>query len=198
MHSRNHHLCSIAWASSLAYGVFFFAYYYARPFARDVLGVDTYTSFNILLTINGVGIPGRILPALVSVYFLGPVNTLIPTVLVGSILLFAWIAVDSLSGLYVFVALFGLPGGGVQSLFPAAVGSLSGDLQTIGARIGMVFTIASPACLSGPPIAGALIENDNGEYLGAQLFGALAMLIGAAFLFTARFTKTGWRLRVKL
>lgn len=176
----------------------FYAYYYVRPFARDVLGVDEYTSFDILLLINGVGIPGRIVPALVSWAYLGPVNTLIPTVLVGSVLLFAWIAVDSLPGLYAFVALFGLPGGGVQSLFPAAVSSLSDDLDTIGARIGMVFTIASPACLSGPPIAGALIQSNHGAYLGAQLFGGLVMAIGFALVAAARIAKTGPKLKVKI
>lgn len=187
-----------------AIGVFFslwgifYAYYYVRPFARDRLGVGEHTSFNILLTINGIGIPGRLLPALISVNYLGPVNTLVPTLIVGSVLLFAWIAVDDLSGLYVFVALFGLPGGGVQSLFPAGVSSMSEDLSTIGARLGMIFTVASPAALSGPPLAGALVDAQDGGYLGAQLFGGLTMAIGAGVITLARVLKTGRKWKVKL
>lgn len=186
-----------------AVGVFFclwgifYAYYYVRPLAIH-LGATQHDSFNLLLVLNGVGIPGRIVPALLSMRYLGPVNTLAPTALTGSALLFAWIAVRSLPSLYVFVALFGLPGGGVQSLFPAAAASLSEDLETVGARVGLVFTIASPACLSGPPIAGAIVQGSDGNYLGAQVFGGVVMFVGAGFVAAARVARTGWVWRAKV
>ena len=180
----------------------FFAFYYIRAFARDILSTSEYTSFSLLLTINGAGIPGRILPAVLSTLYLGPLNTLIPCILLASLLLYTWTAVHNLASLYIFASIFGFWGAAIQALFPAAISSLTsndgggdsaGETKTIGARIGMVFTVVSPACLSGPPIAGALIQLLGGRYWGAQVFGGTVMLVGGIVVGVARINRTGKR-----
>ena len=97
-----------------------------------------------------------------------------------------WVAVTSLSGQIVFVIIYGYFGAGVQSLFPAALSSLTKDLKKMGVRIGMVFSIISLASLTGPPLAGALIERDGGDYLYAQIFGGTTMVCGSLMLVGAR------------
>ncbi len=56
----------------------------------------------------------------------------------------------------------------------------------MGVRVGMVFTIGSLACLTGAPIAGALIDFDTGKYEYAQIFGGTTVIVGTLTLLAAR------------
>ena len=78
----------------------------------------------------------------------------------------------------------------MQGLFPATLASLTTNLKKMGVRIGMVFSIISIACLTGPPLAGALIQKRQGDYLYAQMFGGTVMLCGALLLVGARLAQT--------
>jgi hypothetical protein len=49
------------------------------------------------------------------------------------------------------------------------------------------------AVLTGSPIAGALIERDNGKFIGLQLFSATSMVAAAAVLLLVRWVTVGWR-----
>lgn len=51
------------------------------PFAEDIIGVSASNSMNLLLVMNAVGVPGRLVPVIVADRWLGPVNTLIVFVL---------------------------------------------------------------------------------------------------------------------
>lgn len=99
---------------------------------------------------------------------------------------FAWAAVDTLPGIYAWVSFYGFFGAGIQSLFPSTLAGLTKDLSKNGTRIGMIFTIVSFAALTGPPLAGRLIQVADGSYLGGQIWGGLCMVLGAAFLLAAR------------
>ncbi|KAL7925945.1 major facilitator superfamily domain-containing protein [Trichoderma austrokoningii] len=167
----------------------YFAYDYARSYSIDRLHGTQSQSFNMLMIINVVGVPGRLVPAYLADRYFGAVNVFIPTILGTAICIFAWAGVDSLSGDYAWVAFFGYFGAGVQALFPATTASLTKDLSKAGIRIGMIFTIISVAALTGPPLAGKLIVVANGRYIGSQIWGGVCLLIGAAFLMAARWTK---------
>ena len=64
--------------------------------------------------------------------------------------------------------------------------------------MGMVFTVVSFACLSGPPLGGALLEKRGGGYLYAQMFAASALSCGCLTLLAARLVKTGWQLKARV
>lgn len=170
----------------LAFWGIYFAYYYVGAFGRDVLHVSQDTSLILILIINSFGIPGRVVPNYLADRFFGALNIEIPFIFCSGVLLLAWIAVQSVAGFYVWVAVYGFVAGGSQSLFQAACSSFSNDPDKIGVRIGMVCTVASFACLSGPPIAGRLLEAMNGQYLAAQIFGGTVMVLGSMFLLAAR------------
>jgi hypothetical protein len=70
-------------------------------------------------------------------------------------------------------------------------------LRMAGTRMGMVFTIVSFAVLTGPPIAGQLIQKKDGGFLYAQIFAGADMLVGCAFLTAARYAKSK-KLKVKI
>ena len=147
---------------------------------------------------NAVGLPGRLLCGLIADRALGPVNTLTAVTFLSGVLLYCWSAVSTLGGLFTFCVIYGIFAAGVQSLFPAACASLTTDLQKMGVRTGMCFSVVSIACLTGPPIAGALVELGHGHFLYAQVFGGSAFMTGALALIGAKVAKNDWKLGVRM
>ncbi|KAL2163840.1 hypothetical protein VTH06DRAFT_5899 [Thermothelomyces fergusii] len=166
----------------------YFAFYYIASFSRDVIGLDYTSSLNLLLLMNGIGIPGRVIPNYVGDR-VGTINVLVPAACLTGVCLFCWTAVRSAAGLYVWCAFYGLAAGGLQSLFPAGLSSLTADVRKAGVRMGMIFTIVSFATLAGPPIAGAIITASGGSYHGAQVFAASTLMLSTALLAAARTVK---------
>ncbi|KAL8712440.1 MAG: hypothetical protein Q9220_003288 [cf. Caloplaca sp. 1 TL-2023] len=118
---------------------------------------------------------------------------------IGSMQVFLLFLVSTFSGRATDAGLFHYTLAiGVQSLFPAALSSLTIDLQKTGVRMGMVFSMVSLFCLTGPSIAGSLIKTDHGRYVHAQVFAGISMLAGSAFLVASRLSKTGplWRVKI--
>ncbi|KAF4445811.1 major facilitator superfamily transporter [Fusarium austroafricanum] len=180
----------------------FFGYYYIASYSRDmVIPHLSYTdSLNLLLILSGVGLVGRMIPNHYADTF-GPLNLMIPTCFIASIATFSWIAVHTPGQVYTWTVFYGIIGGSILSLFPAGISSLTTDLSTRGARIGMNFTVVSFATLTGNPIAGALITAMDGSYLGAQVFMGTSFLIGMAFILAARIarqkkTGSGWLIKI--
>jgi MFS family permease len=173
-------------------------FYFVGSFGKDELGVSQSTAINLLLTMNGVGLPGRLIPNYYADKDIGPLNAIIPFAAISCLLLYAWIAVNSVTGLWIFAVVYGMFAAGIQSLFPATLTSLTDDPKRAGVRMGMVFSVVSFAVLTGPPIAGALISRGNGKYTYAQIFAGTSMVAGFAGLCAARVAKAGTKLKVKV
>ncbi|KAJ9291074.1 hypothetical protein DTO021C3_1290 [Paecilomyces variotii] len=141
----------------------YFAYYYVRPYALDILHVSQTTSFHILLIFNAVGIPGRVIPALLADRYFSAITVLIPVVFLSAVCLYAWQSVRALAPDLVWIVFLGLFAAGIQGLFPSTLASLTKDLSKSGTRIGMVFTIISVPCLTGPPLAGERAWDGGGK-----------------------------------
>ncbi|KAK4118936.1 MFS general substrate transporter [Parathielavia appendiculata] len=166
----------------------YFAFYYVASFSRNIIGLSYTDSLNLLLVINGVGMPGRLVPN----HFadrLGAINVLVPVTAITGICALCWMAVESTAGLYVWCCFYGAAAGGIQSLFPAALSSLTTDVRKAGVRMGMIFTIVSFATLAGPPIAGAIITASGGSYYGAQGFAGATLLLSTGLMAAARTVK---------
>ncbi|OCK82289.1 MFS general substrate transporter [Lepidopterella palustris CBS 459.81] len=174
------------------------AYFYVRPFSRTILHVSDSTSFNLILLINGVGIPGRLVPALIADKYVGPINVFIPTLFLAGVLLFSWAAVNSASGIMIFTIFYGFFGAGVQSLLQAGLASLNTDPKKAGVRIGMGFSVVGIASLLGGPIGGALVQKADGRYLGTQMFAGACLVVGSVVLVGARVVGTGGMWGVKM
>lgn len=185
-------------------GIFFMfwglyvAFFYIGSYATEVIGVDESTSINLLLIMNGAGFFARILPNILADRYTGPVNLLIPVVIISSIILFCWISVTRLGELYAFSVFYGTFAASLQSLFPASLTSLTSDLKKIGVRTGMVLSIVSFAAMTGSPIAGALVQRGNGSYLYAQCFAAASVFAGGMLLIVSRGCKTGWKIKARM
>lgn len=166
----------------------YFGFYYLSTFSRDIIGLSFEDSLNLLLVCNSFGIIGRLGPNYLADK-VGILNMFIPVATIGAISVLAWMGVDSVTGMYIWAAVYGFTAGGTQSLFPAGLTSLTSDIRKTGVRMGMVFTLNSFATLTGPPIAGAIITASGGKYYGAQAFAGTAMLAGAGFLMASRVVK---------
>lgn len=181
-----------------AFWSLYFAFYYVGSFGRGVIGLDYASSIDLLMVMVGVGLPGRLIPNYIADRFSGPLQAMTPPVFICGILFFGWTGVKSSTGLYVFAAVYGTASGAVQSLWPATLSSLTTDLKKAGTRLGMGFTIVSVATLTGPPLAGALVSLNGGDYLFAQVWAGCCMLLGGSLLIASRTAKVGWVLRAKL
>lgn len=171
----------------------YFAFYYIGSFGRDILGISQAEAISDLLILNGVGLFGRLIPAHLADRYFGPLNTIIPFAFISGLLLYCWSAVRSKGGLVGFAVIYGLFASGIQSLFPATLAGLTSDLKKAGVRMGMVFSVVSFACLTGPPLAGALIQRRDGSYLYAQMFAGSVMIGGCVTLMACRVSKNGWK-----
>ncbi|OIW32892.1 MFS monocarboxylate transporter [Coniochaeta ligniaria NRRL 30616] len=177
-------------------GVFFCSwalyvvYDYITHYAVTVLGADRSRSLVILLILNACGYPGRILSALIADAYLGPLRTLVLLSLALGVLFIGWIGVKTRTSLFVLSALFGFVNGAAQGMIVAGLPSLTTDLNRLGTRSGMVLAVLSVAVLTGPPIAGALIEAGQGRYLYMQIWGGCSMVVGASFVMAAYCVRT--------
>ncbi|EMC95617.1 hypothetical protein BAUCODRAFT_70871 [Baudoinia panamericana UAMH 10762] len=184
-------------ASFLFFWGLYFAFFYVGSYSRDRLGMSYQASVNLLLAMVCTGFIFRLLPNFLADK-LGPVNLILPFTFVCGIMMFAWIGVDSPGTLYVFALLYGPGAAGIQSMYPATLASLTSDMSKAGVRMGMSFTVVSFASLTGPPLAGALIQYHGGNYLYAQTWAGTSFLAAGIVLIAARVAKVGWRVRCRI
>lgn len=106
----------------------YFAFYYIGAFGRSVLGLS-YADSNTVT--NESGTIGRLILAYLAHRSFNPMNTIIPSTLGASLMMFCWAAVDSTAGLYAFSVLYGIFfSNGVQGLWPSTLSNLTPDLKT--------------------------------------------------------------------
>ena len=175
----------------------YFAFYYVGLYGRNVIGVSYQDSINLLLTMVAVGFLFRLVPNFIADK-IGPLNMIIPFSFWCSALMYGWIGIQSRASLYVFAGLYGCGSAGIQSMFPATLASLTTDLKKAGVRMGMCFSITAFAALTGPPLAGALIQSNHGSYLHAQIWGGTTFLVAGVFMVAARIAKVGWTLKARI
>ncbi|KAI6246983.1 MFS transporter [Erysiphe necator] len=167
------------------WGVYFAAHYISL-YASTILKLSSKDSSNLLMVLNGIGLIGRIAPNFLADFYAGSLNVLIIVCILSGIMNFCWVAVSDRTGLYSWAVFYGIVSAAVQSLYPAALSNLTKDMSKSGTRTGMVLTFISLTALTGAPIAGELIERQNGKYMYAQVFSGLSLMIGSGFLIASR------------
>ena len=161
-------------------------------FGVEKAGLQYTSSTILIIVINGVGVPARILPGFFADK-VGQMNMFFPAVCCLTVVAYSWLAVDSLVGLYVFTCFYGLMSAAFQGIVPSTVASLTPNLSMVGTRLGMAFSTLSFAALTGPPLGGALQSAMGGSYVGASIWAATSMLIAAFLVGAARVAKAGWK-----
>ncbi|KAL1586262.1 hypothetical protein WHR41_05500 [Cladosporium halotolerans] len=183
-------------------GIFFvlwnvyFTFYYIASYGIENAGLPYSASTTLVIIINGVGIPARIIPPFFADKF-GPLNTVVPVLFCVAIVSYTWLAVDSTTGFYIFTVFYGMINASFQCLIPTAVASLTPNLNVVGTRLGMAFATISFAALTGPPIGGVLQSANNGSFVAPQVWASTSALLCAFLVLGARFKKGGWDLKAR-
>ncbi|ROW00952.1 hypothetical protein VSDG_02890 [Cytospora chrysosperma] len=150
---------------------------------------------------NAVSIFGRVFAGTLADR-LGTFNVVFINSLLCALTLFVWAGTNSLAGVMVVTIFEGLFIGSIVSLQAAIVVAITPDPKYIGSMLG--FTMAIWACggLTGPPIAGAILNMNGsytgpGSYNGMGYFGGASLVAGALCFWAARMM-TEPRLLVKI
>ena len=94
-----------------------------------------------------------------------------------------------------YSVLYGFFSGAYVSLIAGLVAQIS-PIEQIGFRTGLVFFVNSIGALTTSPIAGAILDRENGRWTGVKVFSGVLCIAGTAFVFGARIYKVGWKFNV--
>lgn len=191
----------------LAFWGLYVTVYYLPLYSITQLHTPGSRASDLLLILSATNVLGRLLPGVMSDACTGPLNLVIPTTILCGLTTFSWIPANTSGALIVIAALYGFFSAGLQALYTPALHAMTmHNPETMGIKSGFVFTVIGLACLTGAPIAGALVDQEglvqrsaSGErvkqnaYLGAQLFSGGCMIAAAALLVGARWLKVGWK-----
>ncbi|WYZ43848.1 hypothetical protein EsH8_VII_000284 [Colletotrichum jinshuiense] len=172
--------------SFIAFLAMYVPYFYIQLFAvNHDIGPSSFSAYFVTLLSAG-SIPGRVIPN----YLADKVGALYMQISVAAgsaVLMFAWLGIRNMAGLVVFAILYGLFSGGLVSISPTVIVSLSPDLGRVGTRMGMINFIAGIAILIGTPIAGAIL-GDYSEIAWQSMigYGAAALTVGSMCLTSAK------------
>lgn len=152
-----------------------------------------------LSVLNGASLFGRVIPGILADRF-GKLNMLTPHLLLCAVLMFIFPLCTNLGGIVVFTILFGYASGCYVSLIPAVVAQL-GTTDSVGTRLGMMFSITAVGGLLGTPIGGAILG--HGEHLKwwpTLIYAGVCVLAGFVFILASRqfALKSWWALRGKI
>ncbi|KAI1810609.1 MFS general substrate transporter [Poronia punctata] len=174
----------------------YFTFYYIGSYGTQTLDLPLASASILVIIINGVGLPFRILTPIVADR-IGNLNVIVPVTVLWVIVAFSWLAVRDIPAYYAFTVVYGIVSASFQCLFPSTVSRISPRLDTIGTRLGMAFGINAVASLTGPPIGGAIQRADNGSFQAPQIWAAVATLVSCLVLIAVRLQLGGLNLRTK-
>ncbi|MCJ1388751.1 hypothetical protein MMC18_001600 [Xylographa bjoerkii] len=174
---------------------------YITSYALHV-GINSTFSYQLLAILNVGSFFGRWLPGYVADRW-GRFNTMIITVFLCLMFVIGlWLPAatpnsavrDNMPLIVIFALGFGFSSGSNISLTPVCVGQLC-ETEQYGRYYATCYTVVSFGCLTGIPIAGALIGLDGGEYWGLILFTGACYSVGLVCFTTARIMSVGWGLK---
>lgn len=195
----------------MAFGMFlsfcsiYFEFYYIVSYGYNVLRLSQTMFVNLLLTMLAANLPGRFLPALISDTYIGPLNTLIPSCVLTSMISFLWIGTSSPTGIFLIAAFYGFTSAGPRALFNPTTAIFfercddGTDDPSKEVKSAVVFIAIGVACATGTPISGALIDRGTTDAphgmpcLYGQLFAASAMAAAGVCFCISRLYRVGWR-----
>ncbi|GAQ06034.1 probable transporter MCH4 [Aspergillus lentulus] len=157
----------------------------------------------LLTILNAASLPGRILPG----YFgdkLGRFNVMIAMCTLSALtILVLWIpgtllAPGSAAVYVIFSLLYGFASGAFVGMVPALLSQITADMSKTGVRQGVLYTCMSIATLTGSPIAGAILNKQDGTYWGLQVFAGAMMVASVVFFVAARVVLQGTSLRKRV
>ncbi|KAI0629936.1 MFS general substrate transporter [Trametes polyzona] len=149
-------------------------------------GVSSGTSFYIISAMNAGSIFGRIAPPFLA-DTVGRFNIVVPsTLLMGLLALVFWTFARSLVAIIVFAAAYGCFSGAFLAMQIPCIAQIS-NIEEVGTRIGILYSVASFGVLAGSPAAGAVLKVDQGGYTGMIILCGVLNILGSSFLLGSKY-----------
>jgi MFS family permease len=167
----------------------FIPFFYLQLYAA-LHGISpTLVTYSVSI-MNGAAIFGRTLPNFLADRY-GIFNVMVPSTFLTGALVFALMGAKTVPGVVMFGILYGFFSGGFMSLATPAAASFSTnpDQSDLGLRVGVAAAMMGLACLTGNPIAGALLSPPHYTWWRPLLFSTIVMVAGSALLFIAGRTR---------
>jgi len=156
------------------------------------VGVDASFSFYLVSISNAGSVLGR-LAAGPMVDHWGAFNTMIPFTFIAGAMTYEWPFLTSIGSYIALGLIYGAASGVFAAMLTAPV-FVVGDTETIGVRIGMLFSIIALGALAGPPISGA-INDATGNYRASGYYAGSTIMFAVILLVICRQLRLGWKLR---
>ncbi|QKX55368.1 uncharacterized protein TRUGW13939_02460 [Talaromyces rugulosus] len=156
-------------------------------------GMSVQMGYNLIPIQNGVSLFGRTIPQIWARKY-GQFNVLIIAMIASLIVVLgSWLPSRGNATLIVFTILFGFTSGTTIGLGPMIAMSLSPPAE-VGYRTGTVFAVAGLGALTSPPIAGAPIARNGGDYVYAAVFSGAAYAVSTVVMIILRARIGEWGL----
>ncbi|KIJ30594.1 hypothetical protein M422DRAFT_53686 [Sphaerobolus stellatus SS14] len=151
---------------------------------------------------NASSLPGRLLPNVLADK-VGPLNVMIPSLIITAGLVFTILGIKSVSSILAFTILYGFFSGactpfvtsyyasftdfadGDFSLCSPAVATLAKNPSEVGVRFGIAFFVTSFGALTGTPIDGSLLD-ETFPWFKPIIFSGVAILLGTGLCIVSR------------
>ncbi|GAA5920073.1 hypothetical protein JCM6882_005923 [Rhodosporidiobolus microsporus] len=164
----------------------FIPIFYIQVFAQDHNAAPVVVNYGLSI-LNASATVTRLTVGFLADQY-GNLTCALPvTALIGG-MIFAMLGATSTGGAIAFCVVFGMASGAWVTIMAPSLISLSSTVREFGVRSGLGFIFVSLACLSGSPIAGAILRSTGtgDNYLGVCIFGGCATLVGTGLLAAAR------------
>lgn len=164
------------------YTAFFYVQLFDELHGLSSRGFAPYT-----VTLLNVGsVFGRLLPNYLADR-LGSLNVCVGCAAASAALLYGWLGIHDLGGLVAFALLYGLASGGIVSILPSAVMTMSPDISRVGTRMGMTFMLTGFSILVGTPVAGWILGDfSETRWRGVIWYSAAGVTLGMLMFAASR------------
>lgn len=157
--------------------------FYLPPFSIAA-GLDADMAPYTVAIFNAVSLFGRVMAGTLA-DSLGRFNVVIINGILCALMQFVWPATHSDASVYLVTIFSGLFIGSIVSLQATIVADITPEPQYIGSMMGITMAIWACGGLTGPPIAGAIL-NINGSYNGPAMFAGASLVAGSLLFLAAR------------
>jgi predicted MFS family arabinose efflux permease len=176
----------------------FIPYTYISSYAIH-MGLPTRKAYLLNALLNVGAIPGRAIPGYLADRF-GVFNVMCMTAAVCATFILALWLTATHSGkatITSFTVLYGFWSGAAISLTPVCIGAVC-RTEDYGKRNGTTFSLTSIGALVGIPLAGAILQAEDGGYRGLIILSGVAYAAAAGTFALARGLVVGWHLGVSV
>jgi OFA family oxalate/formate antiporter-like MFS transporter len=117
---------------------------------------------------------------------LGSIQSLVLSLEIAGLLqIVAWHFATSFEGVLAFAFIYGLTGGAALSLIAPVIAQIYGARENMASIVGLAMLSSAPGSMSGPTLAGAVLNASGGRWLTFQaVAGSLQMAGGLIGIWT--------------